>query len=685
MTIPLQIKGNRLRAGKKPLEGRLIVESNGGNLTVQVRAEVPVKPFPDGPLQGALTPRKVAEKAKVVPKAAAPYFESGAVADWYKSNGWTYPVQGPPATGLGAVQQFFEALGLTPPPKVEISDESVTWEAAAGATLRHALQIRSEEKRPVYAHATSSAAWLEVGRPKLNGRVAIIPIVVPNVPNREGETLTAKVTVQANGNQRFVVPVTLVIGGNFQFGDQAAAAPVAVAAEPVTKKPSGVKPAPKPPSAPVIEVDRVARRRQGFTPAHLLPVAVLLLVLLVVMAVDWFRGGRAGTPPSFTGDVGAALDAPYANLKDTDPRLGIGFDDRKRFGIVLLTERDPENPDKFKRLTYDDKGTQNNTCVKVDTHEYLFGNTQGYGRWVKKEFLRGNKRIGWDNIWEAKNENIVVTQSVDLVPGDQTRLLDTVLVRYTVESKSTLPHRVGLRVMLDTFIGANDGVPFAVPGTEGKPDRLVDTMEVFGQKDIPDYVQALERPDLKDPGTVAHLGLNLTGEFEPLVEMIICRWPGNRETGWKIDPIEPMRANPEKPDSCVVLYWAYEEMEAGSTRKMAFTYGLNSISGVAGGGNAGDGKIALTTGGSMRPGREFTVTAYVKDPQPGQVVTLILPAGFSFAKGNDADKKIEKASGGLAQVSWRVRSGKEGEHVLEAASGRARATLSIRIHEEGIF
>ena len=63
--------------------------------------------------------------------------------------------------------------------------------------------------------------------------------------------------------------------------------------------------------------------------------------------------------------------------------------------------------------------------------------------------------------------------------------------------------------MLDTFIGANDGVPFAVPGSEGKPDRLVDTMEIFEQKDIPDYIQALERPDLNNPGTVAHCGLKL--------------------------------------------------------------------------------------------------------------------------------------------------------------------------------
>jgi hypothetical protein len=236
--------------------------------------------------------------------------------------------------------------------------------------------------------------------------------------------------------------------------------------------------------------------------------------------------------------------------------------------------------------------------------------------------------------------------------------------------------------MLDTFIGANDGVPFAVPGSEGKKDRLVESMELFDQKDIPDYVQALERPDLKDPGTVAHLGLKLPG-YEPLVQMVICRWPGTKEYRWPQKPeYEPMRANNEKPDSCVFLFWANEQMNAGDVRKMAFTYGLNAISG---GGAGGDGKIALTSGGSTRPGGEFTVTAYVKDAEDGQVVKLDLPDGFEFVKGHEAEKMIQ-GGGSLTQVSWRVRSGKkDGDFTLEATSGAARATLTLRIRQEGLY
>jgi len=187
VVLPVHVFRDRVRASSKPVEGRLLVESNAGAITVVVRAEVPVKPFPAGSvLAGAMTPRQVAERARDKPKEAASLFEKGVVADWYKDNGWTYPVLGPSASGLGAVQQFFEALGLTPPPKVEISEQAVTLQGEPGEQLSYSLEIRAQEKRPVYAHASSDQPWLEVGRPKLNGRVATINFAVPSIPNRPG-------------------------------------------------------------------------------------------------------------------------------------------------------------------------------------------------------------------------------------------------------------------------------------------------------------------------------------------------------------------------------------------------------------------------------------------------------------------------------------------------------------------
>ena len=176
--LPVHVVGDRLRAGAKPLEAHLTVESNGGTVTVLVRATVPITPFAGGALDGAKSPRQIAEKARANPKEAAVQFENGEVIAWYKANGWTYPVQGPPASGVAGVQQFFEALGLTPAPKVEINVKSVALEHNPGDSLRYVLEVKTEEKKPIYAHAKSNQTWLEVGRGKANGRTVAIPLSI---------------------------------------------------------------------------------------------------------------------------------------------------------------------------------------------------------------------------------------------------------------------------------------------------------------------------------------------------------------------------------------------------------------------------------------------------------------------------------------------------------------------------
>jgi hypothetical protein len=659
--LPVRVRGSRLRAGNRPLEAQLLVESNGGTATVAVRAEVPVRPFPAGALGGARSPRQVAEKAKADPKAAAPLFEDGSVAGWYKTNGWTYPVQGPSASGLGAVQQFFEALGLTPPPRVDVSDRKIVLEGNVGDPLRHKLKVSSEERRPVYAHATSTQPWLEVGRARLNGRHATIKLSVPAVPDRPGETLTAKVIVRSNGNQRFVIPVTLHVNQNFDF-TSLSSAPRATAE--VT------------PAAPPLPRSRVPVRPG--TPAwlHALPALLLALALGAVALYD-----RASPLPPVVEGENPGGEAPFAaadgtpwtfQIEDTDPRLGVEFSGRDRFGIVMLKEKDPKDPDKLKRLTFQPDGGTNNTRVLIDGSDFLYG--QEPGRWLTRRHQLKDRRA-WESVMLFPEGKIKVTQHVEIIPGEQSRVLDTCLVYYTLENTSTVPHKAGLRVLLDTYIGSNDGVPFVIPGQPG----LLDTKKRFGEKQIPDYVEALERPDLKDPGTVAHLGLkgiHLPGvALEPIYAMLICRWDGT-ETLW--EPEEAAQLPIKGTDSCVFLYWDYRPTAPGEKRHIGFTYGLGKIA------VSGASQLGLTAGGSFRPGGVFTVTGYVKDPKKGQAVKLELPAGLALLPGQEAEQKVTEGKD-YSQVSWRVRGDAVGEYTIKATSGDNQASYRVRIKNSGIF
>jgi hypothetical protein len=657
--IPIHVQGKRLRASRKPLEGKLVVDSNGGMFTVLVRADVPIKPFTEGVLAGARSPRQVAEKAKLKPLDAAELFESGAVARWYKENGWSYPVTSAGAKGPAAVQQFFEVLGLTVPPKVEISAAAVALHGSVGNALSYELLVTNNEKKakPVFAHAISNQPWLEVGRAKLNGRTATIPLVVSSVPDREGETLTARVVVIANGNQRFVVAVQLEVGGNLHF----AKAP-----------PDPILGLPLSPNYPAPPIRTTAARTIVSTPFSQFvdiarfawPAVVLAMLLFGVLAYDAFH-----------------REEPDLGLLDSEPRLAARYNEAMRFGIAMVKEPDPERPGKNKRLTYDENGATNNTCIKIDDEDLLFGFVGQSSWWArdprKGELKRIDPKTGDSRAeWDTKSR-ILVTQSVRLVAGEQTRVLDTYLVRYTIENRSKEHHKVGLRVMLDTFIGANDGSPFVIPGQSG----LLETMRVFSQKEIPDYVEALEHSDLLNPGTVAHLGLKglRTPDphgLEPLLEMRICRWPQNSEVRWDWD-LEPINKDPDKKDSCVALYWAYQDMNPSEVREMAFTYGLNAVS-------SGDGQIGLTAGGSFRPGGEFTVTAYIKEPKPGQKIKLNAPSGLALLQGEFAEKDVEPASG-FSQVSWRLTARSVGTFRATVTSGLVRESCTVRITEKGML
>ena len=63
------------------------------------------------------------------------------------------------------------------------------------------------------------------------------------------------------------------------------------------------------------------------------------------------------------------------------------------------------------------------------------------------------------------DEKVRVKQHVEIVPGQSgaPRHLPGLVSRRP--TTATLPQKVGLRFMLDTYIGANDGVPFTAPAS----------------------------------------------------------------------------------------------------------------------------------------------------------------------------------------------------------------------------
>ncbi|HTU89461.1 MAG TPA: hypothetical protein VMF69_05135 [Gemmataceae bacterium] len=706
-SLPVQVHGKALRAGNKPLEGRLTIESNGGVAVVVVRADVPVQPFFDGVLAGAISPRQVAEKAKANPKAAAPHFENGAVAAWYESNGWTYPVQGPASSGLGAIQQFFEALGLVKAPVVEISETAVDLQGAPGARLEYILQVRAEEKRPVFAHAATATPWLNIGRTHLDGRTARISIQVPQVPVQPGEKLHGKVQVTANGGQRFLVEVTLTITGSvFDRYQLRAEEPVLTTADLVSAKET------------TPELTAVADRgrqeildaapingdeRHGGFRKHLWPLGVLFLLLFSVVGHDLWV---IFFSPTARSDIA---------LIDPNPYLFIRFHDypgdrylpvpTMRFGLLA---KELDHPDRLKKLTFYEHGNSNNTVIRADGREFIFGHDPG--EWIEmKSKLQGETagrpRDGLASAWWLPELKLKVTQEVEIVPGTQSRRLDTCLVRYILDNQDIRPHQVGLRFMLDTFIGSNDGVPFTIPGASG----LCDTQMAFNTPDrVPDFIQALETEDPRDPGTVAYLQFRIGQNIESPSRVLLGGWPnpdlqmmGIRAahaqlTGWDVPFISMKERIPlidketgermieAANDSAVTMYWNEQMLGPGQSRVVGFTYGLGNVDTRESGGH-----LLLTVGGRLVPNVEFTLTALVHDPKLGETLTLDLPAGI-VAEGQQITQMVPPLPAGASRrdspLTWRLRAAKDGRYELTVRSNTgAKQKLPLTIRTRGVF
>lgn len=413
------------------------------------------------------------------------------------------------------------------------------------------------------------------------------------------------------------------------------------------------------------------------------------MVKQALAAVDRALAGPEKIPRLFA----KLLQLPDTDLSDQRPRIAVQFQDvKRRFGIVLTEERDPINPLKFKRLTYHENGQNNNTCVKINENEYLFGQ-RGKGQWARDDQGKPMDLVEWQpqRRWKSVMdfpESIRVTQVVQIVMSETTQVLDTCLVLYQIENNANMPHTVGIRCLIDTFIGSNDGVPFAVPG---QPD-LVDTMREIPQKDLPHFIQALERPDLRNPATVAHVGLKV-GSLEPVQSLLICRWPDiiGFEVRWRWQPT-PINIPPENKDSCVVLYWPELKMKPQEKRLVGYTYGLGRVGRLPGRNQPPAGRLALTAGGDFGMNGEFTVMAYVQAPQAGDTVQLHLPAGLALANPKDATEKMVKLDQkrDVAQVSWKVKGIKLGEQVIEADligedAKRAMATYDVKIRAKGFF
>lgn len=437
---------------------------------------------------------------------------------------------------------------------------------------------------------------------------------------------------------------------------------------------------------------------------------VFLAVLIAashgfLLVSNWGRLQASGSqwltpaaPPPIALRPPQALPAQWNPNEPLDyiNRVEVQFGEDQRFGILCPRLRDGRNPEEPKRLTGDPRGSTNSTCIRVEGYEYQFGKEIPGVRWVRDNgrVMKGvpipgkDKDRAWQSVWEIEYGKIRVTQRVEIIIGEQSRLYDTVLVKYHIRNRDRQHHEVGLRVLLDTLIGSSEAAPFHVPRTRDKPEHFVNSLAEYPQEDVPEFVSALEGDNFKDGDlAVAALGLKIS-HAEPLKRLILCGRPDKPIIGWQWDYQPIGHAGSPALDACAVLYWNLAWMKPNEQRALAFTYGLGKIKSDVGGQrecpNGGRMRLFCARASTRKP---FPITLYVKTADPDQTVALQLPAGMTLAEGQQAERSVPPPSEhGYAQVTWLVRASKAGQYSVRVeAPGIGRAEEPVRVIERGVI
>lgn len=208
---PVHIETQGLPAGQQ-YAATLAVMTNGGTAEVPVTFDLSAIPFSQGLLAGCQSPKDLAARMKDAPKQVASFLEKGDVERWFTINGWRFPIQGPIATGIAAVQQFFEGMGLSKPPVLTVSPTQFDFASKPGASLSGEMKIETTAKKWVYAFVESDEPWIKVTQPASSGGQAT---TISFQINSRGLTPDTRqqgtLNIVGNGGQRLSVKINLTL------------------------------------------------------------------------------------------------------------------------------------------------------------------------------------------------------------------------------------------------------------------------------------------------------------------------------------------------------------------------------------------------------------------------------------------------------------------------------------------
>lgn len=322
-----------------------------------------------------------------------------------------------------------------------------------------------------------------------------------------------------------------------------------------------------------------------------------------------------------------ALDGAVLEMKNDYIRI-IGDPETGRF-ILKTTGGDPAlTSDQNALLLYEDYPPTSFTTIQVDETVYKFGDNTG------NFSVRMNEREGVITaVWNVGNTE--VNQKLKIVKGPTTGNPDTVEASYNVINKDFREHSIGVRIMLDTYLGREDGAPFRVPELGD-----ITSEQELKKSELPDYWYSYD--DLAEPTVRAQGTVKIPDN--PLPDKIIfASWERFNKYLWDFE-IKPGRTFRRSiigpPDSAVAILWSPKVLKPNENLMVKTYYGLYGAS-------LAKGKVFnISLGGPVETaGEPVTVTADVQNISPFTAkrvtATIFPPPGLKSGEGDTAVKGLE--------------------------------------------
>ncbi len=357
--------------------------------------------------------------------------------------------------------------------------------------------------------------------------------------------------------------------------------------------------------------------------------------------------------------VGASVNAESANIELHNEYIRIVVNDREtdrgRFAVGTTGGDPNRETDRNKHLIYggDDPWTSY-TTIRVGRQNYVFGGPTErragyrgqYGEMIQAPTIVDNSiqscwKVGPLKVW----------QILTITRGLTTGLMDTARIEYHVENEDSISHFVGLRLMLDTMLGSNDGAPFLVE------DRQVDSDTGFLGEKVPQHWLAFD--SLTNPQVISQ-GTLIGPDLKAPDEVYFTNWGSLADNIWDFD-LTPgrdfMRVGEYELDSAIAVFWKEKPLAPGESRSYISYYGLGGVT-IA----PGDLFVGLHSPKQITADPDkmetFPITAYVQNAGEGEALDvtaeLKLPRGLKLVGGPAKANLGNLPTDDMRQISWQV-------------------------------